>query len=375
MSAGAPPVSGDLVVEMLPARHGDCLLVEWGTAGNRHRILVDAGPAGAYPAIAARLAELGAADLDLLVLTHIDADHIEGTILLVNDRELACTIEQIWYNGAPQLAEQLGAQQGEILGALIAERGLPWNAAFAGAAVRSTPVDAPLPSVQLGDGMLVTVLAPDADALSKLCDVWQEECRAAGLTFGSSAEALEELRRRPKLQPRQTYLAPPGTPRIAELARSRRGRDTSIANRSSIVLLLEWRGQRVLLAGDSTPAALVPPLRRLLAERGQDVLALSAFKLPHHGSAKNVDAEIVRLAPAEHYLFSSDGSYFGHPDDTAVATVLEYGAPATELIFNYDTPHTRQWNDAGLLADYRYRTRYPEPGTSGTRLLLRDLAR
>ena len=44
-------------------------------------------------------------------------------------------------------------------------------------------------------------------------------------------------------------------------ARDRLGRDTSVTNASSIVVLLEkGPDQRVLLAGDSTPGVLEPAL-------------------------------------------------------------------------------------------------------------------
>ena len=87
---------GQLDIEMLPARHGDAILLGWGVPGDRHHMLVDGGPAPAYPDVAGRLSELGEAGLDLLVLTHIDADHIEGTILLVNDADLKLRIGEVW---------------------------------------------------------------------------------------------------------------------------------------------------------------------------------------------------------------------------------------------------------------------------------------
>ena len=67
-------------IEMLPAAHGDCLWIEYGSGARVHRILIDGGPAHAYPALRERILHLpaDARRFELLVITHIDADHIEG---------------------------------------------------------------------------------------------------------------------------------------------------------------------------------------------------------------------------------------------------------------------------------------------------------
>jgi hypothetical protein len=360
-----------LVIEMLPARHGDCLLVEWGPGKPRHRMLIDAGPGPAYPGISGRLRELGVDRLDVVVLTHVDADHVEGLILLLNDRELDLAVGEVWYNGSPQLFRDLGAVQGELLGAVIATRELAWNTTFAGRTIGAGAPDAPLPRISVCGGLSVTVLGPDDGSLDRLRGEWIAACKEAGLTSGSTEEALQRLRDRPGLLPKHTYLAPPPILDVTELANQRQSWDTKVANRSSVVLLLEAGGRSALLAGDATPVALAAGVRRYLAEHEhRDRLQVDAFKLPHHGSARNVSREIVALVPAGHYLVSTDGGYFGHPDDAAVATVLFNAGQASELWFNYDTDRTRQWDDPRLYDRWAYRAHYPEPGTVGCRLEL-----
>jgi hypothetical protein len=362
----------DLSIEVLPARHGDSILLEWPDAASAdrptRRLLVDCGPARAYSDIAERLSQLGSPHLDLLVLTHIDADHIEGTILLVNDADLALNIGEVWYNGYPQLADELAAPHGEILGALISKRRLGWNTAFDAHAAKASDDGQPLCSVELPGDLKITVLGPARSDLHELRDHWLAACREAGLAVGSEEEALQLLHAKRRLNPKSSYLSGAKTPDVEKLARDRCGNDTKIANRSSIVLLVEYGHEAVLLAGDSTQSVLRPALERLVAERCIDRLDLTAFKLPHHGSANNITKEIVELAPADRYLFSTDGSYFDHPDDTAVATVIRYGRPGAELVFNYSNPRTRRWDLPPLRERYGYTTRYPQPGMSGIRL-------
>jgi hypothetical protein len=309
--------------------------------------------------------------LELLVLTHVDGDHVEGTILLVNDAAVGVDIREVWYNGPPQLTRELGPVQGEILGSLLACRAIPWNARFDGRAVFAD-ANAPLPMRELPGGLRLTVLAPSLVALSKLRDVWDQACREAGLAFGSVEDALAALRARPALAPEHAYLSGPPSIDIRELARTRLGTDTSVTNASSIVLLAEYGDTRILLAGDATPDSLGLAVRRLLAERAIDRLPLTAFKVPHHGSAKNITADLVRLLPAEHYLFSTDGSYYKHPDAAAVATVVEHGPPDANLVFNYATARSLMWDNDNLRGRYGYRLSYPEPGSHGARVVLKS---
>jgi beta-lactamase superfamily II metal-dependent hydrolase len=362
----------DLAIEVLPARHGDAILLEWpDTDGGDHatrRLLVDCGPAGAYTGIAQRLSELGPPRLDLLVLTHVDADHIEGTILLVNDAALALDIGEVWYNGYPQLADELAAPHGEILGALISQRGLPWNVAFCMRAAKASESGEPLTRIELPGGLALTVLAPAQSDLRALHDYWVPACKEAGLTVGSVEEALRLLHAKRKLNPRSSYLSDVPMPNVEQLARDRRGNDMKIPNRSSIVLLAEYKHRSVLLAGDSTPSVLRPALTRLLNERAIDRLELTDFKLPHHGSANNINREILQLAPAQRYLFSTDGSYFNHPDDTAVASVIRHGRRGAQLVFNYSNARTRRWDLPAVRDRYGYTTRYPEPDATGVRV-------
>jgi beta-lactamase superfamily II metal-dependent hydrolase len=364
----AAPTPRELVFEVLPAREGDALLLTWGLSNDRHRMLVDVGPAPAYDDLRPRLTEVAReGPIDLLVMTHIDKDHIEGAILLTNDAEVNLTIREVWFNGSGQLVPELNALHGEIFSKNLRKRRIPWNVRFDRGPVCATAAERP--ARKLPGGLQVTVLGPDRAMLPALRDHWDEVCIEAGLKYGTLDEALDALRRRRKLEPdHDPFLGRPDPPDVEDLASRRPDPDTAIANRSSIVLMVEYGDRRLLLAGDATPSSLTAAVKGLLEERGLPELPLTVFKLPHHGSARNLTKELVRLLPAEHYVFSSDGRQFPHPDDTAVAIVLQRRRPGAELVFNYRNPRTRKWDDDRLEAVYHYRVRYPEPGQPGVRI-------
>jgi hypothetical protein len=357
--------AGPLELELLPARHGDSVLLTWGPPVDRHHLLIDGGPASAYAAVSARLRRVASeGSLDLLVLTHVDADHIEGALLLTNDADLNLDIAEYWFNGPAQISPKLGGAQGEMLAALISGRGIPLNAAFSRAPVWA-PYDKPLPVRTLDGGLTLTVLGPDDKALKALRKAWRPTLEGEGLFFDSEADALSALRARAGLLPAKTFLGSRKPRGVSDLLQEKSTEDTAPANRSSIVLLAEYAGNTILLPGDSTPATLLAGVHRLLAERQAKRLDLTAFKLPHHGSTRNITARLLDLLPSDHYLFSSDGAKFKHPDDAGVAKCLAYGKTGSTLVFNYRNPRTLRWQHSDDLKPRKNSTLFPPAGGEG----------
>jgi hypothetical protein len=245
----------------------------------------------------------------------------------------------------------------------LEERGIPWNAAFSSAAVQRRG-GSRLPRVELPDGLTLTVLAPDETALRTLRQVWEKECRTAGIAPGSTRDALELVAASRRLNPLDTYLDG-GLDVEGLAAQPETKEDGSAPNASSIVLLAEYGGRSVLLAGDSTPTVLTAGVERLLAERNRPVLNVDAFKLPHHGSRYNVTRDVLQLVRSPIYLVSTDGKYFGHPDPAAVARLIVHGQRGSRIVFNYRTDLTGSWSDQSLMERYGYEAEYPREAAEG----------
>jgi hypothetical protein len=371
-------------IEMLPAAHGDSLWIEYGSGRDVHRILIDGGPAHAYPALRQRILHLPAGErrFDLLVITHIDADHIEGIIRLLLDAEaLDCHFDRIWFNGRDQLdavpdpaGAPLGGLQGEYLGMLIADyeqrTGTQvWNLGFAKRLAAIDRKAAALPVVELPGDCRLTLLSPDFDRLLDLKDNWAKELKAARMGSGNIAQLRQRLADSRSLRPLGDVLGaeddfdfdlPASDETDIDLADTLGrgtgepgadapfGGDTSRANGSSIALLLEYPATkpevRFLLAGDAWASVLETSLTGLLAPGAR--LAVDGFKLPHHGSVANISETLLGKLKCSNYLVSTNGAIFGHPHARCVELLLKAHAAQGKprLHFNYLVASTEAWS-------------------------------
>jgi len=165
-----------IIIEMIPAQEGDCILIT--LEKEDIRILMDGGPAITYKnVLKQKLQQLKANGkcIDLLIVTHIDNDHIGGILELLkengtSEESLIIPIKNIWHNSyrhlqfdkkeqplgipeqrilsqytmaseaqelsdANQKDKNISATQGTTLAALLLAGGYSWNQSFDGKAV------------------------------------------------------------------------------------------------------------------------------------------------------------------------------------------------------------------------------------------------
>lgn len=324
-------------IEMLPAAHGDCLWLTYGPAERPRHVLIDGGPEATAPLLQQRIqkeiARAGSLHLELVVVTHIDADHIQGILALLEAPPEGLTIGDVWFNGYHHLQSSslLGGVDGERLSAALSREGSPpWNEAFGGEAVVVPAVGA-LPERSLAGGLHLTLLSPTRKELTALAPVWAAEVRKAGLEPGVGVRQPDH----PDLLGRKDSW-PPNIPVLAQQSATS---DGSKSNASSIAFIAEYDGRRCLFGADAKPGVLVAGLQRLAGSK----VRLDAIKLPHHGSAVNLNKTLLSLIECGTYLISTSGAIFAHPDHAALARVLTYGGPAPRLVFNYRSLTTSDW--------------------------------
>lgn len=345
-------------VKFLPARFGDSIWIEYGDEQAPHRVLIDGGTAGTRRDIQQLLDALPPEQrrFELVVITHIDRDHIEGILGLLEQADLGFEVGEVWFNGWFHLPDKpgavpFGAVQGERLSGALLDHKLPWNRSF-GEKAACIPETRDLPVVELPGGLKLTLLSPTLEKLIELKPIWEKEVREAHLEPGFGI--LEEEG--------AVEFGLPILPDVESLANSPFEADASEANGSSLALLVEVEGKRIALTGDAHADILLESLERL--SPGERV-RLDLYKLSHHGSKFTTDRGLLEKLDCSLYVFSTNGSIFHHPDQETVARVIVAGGDHPKLVFNYRTKHNDIWNDEELKQRHGYTVRYPAGSEQG----------
>lgn len=359
---------------MYPAKNGDAFLID--AAGTY--ILIDAGYTSTFTEHISQdltcLSQAGS-HLNLVVSTHIDADHIGGILEFIELNGLPSArsiigIDEVWHNslrslstptGSPESSQDLSllqavqrrgipkdtgpsanpisAKQGSSLARLLRERGYLWNSGDGTGCIASRSQVRDLPN-----GVQVQVIGPPVARLEALRDWWMREMRRLGYRGSAQASDLTddayEMWCVSAPQPSPAVAAPISANSVRTLDDAY-APDTSIPNGSSIALIICTGGKSMLLLGDAWADDVVAELKRLQTTAG--TLTFDAIKVSHHGSLHNTSVELLSLVDAPCYLISSDASRHGHPDFEVLAEIVDRPANFERRVyFNYETPVSRR---------------------------------
>jgi hypothetical protein len=326
-------------LEALRAKHGDSLIVHFGDADAPRFLVIDGGPSGVYKdafrprldALASRFAQGSKLPLDIVMVSHLDDDHIRGILdlsgkLLETRRtqQPPFKVGTLWHNAfddivgndAPELATaiaeapaRIAAAAGEASAwvgestAVVANvpqgrrlrddaQGLGWevNKQF-GAGLVMAPAEGAR-TEHIGS-LKITVVGPMQDEVERLQDEWDAQLKK--LKIATRADEAARI---------AAYL------------------DRSVYNLSSLVCLAEFGGKRMLLTGDARGDRICAGLRRANLLPDDEPLAVDILKLPHHGSDRNVDSDFFERIRADHYVASGDGKY-DNPSPATIAMIVD----------------------------------------------------
>lgn len=315
------------------ALKGDCLILHYGSKKDPGLILIDGGPANVYkPHLKPRLAEIRTArgldtnaslPVDLLMVSHIDDDHIKGVLELTKElldakaaqRPLSLKIKGVWHNTFDDI---VGNTPKELTASITAQFGtasISEDADVDGLDRESAKV---LASVSQGFRLrddtrgLKLPINPQFDGKLVLAKKKGKKVAIGkGLTFTVVGPMNEEVL---KLQAdHDAFLKNKEEDETdGPLAAFS---DTSVANLSSLVVLAEVEKKRILFTGDARGDKVLEGLELvgLLKADGESKLDIDILKGPHHGSDRNVEPIFFRRIVAKHYVFSGNGEY-GNPE-------------------------------------------------------------
>lgn len=371
-------------LKMYPARNGDAFLIR-ENATKPIAILIDGGYASTFQTYIfpdlTHLAKLGYS-LDLVVATHVDADHVAGLLAFfkLNGNFQApeiIQVEDVWHNslrslsftteadsntspededllveirrrGYPMPAEpliepvEISARQGSSLAALLLGGGYRWNTGDGTRSINST--DTPL--FELRQDVRLRVIGPPVARFEQLHRRWIAELRRMGFAgnigatevFDDAFEfhcAFEDLHAGVRVEP--TALSASASRGLYEAYLS----DNSVTNGSSISLIVEVGSSRLLLLGDSWAEDIEAALRTL--PNTVSPMMFDVIKISHHGSLHNTSPELLELIDAPVFLISSNGERHSHPHLEVLKAIVDRPADfQRHLHFNYTTPASQQ---------------------------------
>lgn len=326
-----------LQLKIVQARFGDCFLLIFGDTKTPAYILIDGGPGGVYPEfLRNELVSINASGgvLEKVVLTHIDADHIVGLLDLTEElKENAADgagplvkIKELWFNSfsdtigksnsiKPLLQQMLaGVHQ---LGSVMPHSDLALQSIFQGDTLRRNALLLNIPVNETFGGRIITL-----DTVTE--PLMLENLK---LTFiGPTRSNLETL------QKEWMEWIDKNRNRILSGDRELlRQMDGSVPNLSSVMFLAEADGKRLLFTGDGRGDFILEGLKTAGLLNADGSVHLDVFKVPHHGSIRNVPDGFFEKVMADIYIISADGRH-GNPDyDTLVCLVEAASAQGRKI--------------------------------------------
>ena len=325
------------ILEALPARKGDCLLLRYGKKGNPRLIVIDGGPSGVYgPSLQPRLTELKVAQkiaadeplpIDLVIISHIDDDHIAGILEMTrelveekdNQQPPSYEVAGIWHNTFDDI---IGSTPGELQASLSTRFG---TASTADAVLARSPalsLDAAKILASVGQGRQLR------DDIKKLKVPLNEafDGELAMLVGGSSTmtlkmgDGLEFI----VVGPMKAQLQKLQKEHDAWLKKQKKAKkdpeaalaafiDQSAPNLSSIVIHATSGGKSILLTGDARGDFIMEGLMAAGLMTKNKPYKVDVLKVPHHGSDNNVDQDFFEKVQATDYVFSGNGEH-GNPE-------------------------------------------------------------
>lgn len=376
-------------VEVIKASEGDCFFLSFTFESSNFNMMIDSGPGKCWRnELCTFLDSINAAGkrINVLLITHIDTDHIGGAIKLFAEDKYCNMVDEVWYNGLPQITNTIAStatedeeyafsrlksmhyysadapngpisvRQAQALSDLLRKKHIPVNIPANGSAITSLTH-----SVRLSDNFQIDFLLPKADKLQELKTKFQVElykvCSRETFSTTPSAELAFEYTMLDESQISETVIpiaqSWPNLKSLQEWATAECCADKSKTNASSIAICIKFYDKKLLFLGDANSEDICDTLTTWATDFEQD-LFFDIVKLPHHGAAGN-NLDILNKIDARYFILSTDGVKFSHPSKETVAKIVSRPTTTTRhLIFNYKNEIFNLFSDASTQKQYDY---------------------
>lgn len=329
-------------IKPLESFHGDSILVSFDDKGTTRNILIDGGPGNTYSKPPKALKreiekiEKSGENIDLLVITHVDDDHIGGIIRIFEYEDPNLDkIQKVWFNSGDLISKFFktkvdpGRENPLILRSdpdMSIKQGITLENSLKKMNCWEREVIYSGRDTVRFYGSNINILSPNKKGLRKLNKKWEKEEEGEVDLAGDYTD----------------YKIP-----ISKLITRRFKEDKSVPNESSISFLFECQGKKILFLADAHPSVAAGSIKKL-GYSSRKKLELDMVKIAHHGSRRNISPGLLKLIKCRNYLISTNGKRYGLPDKEAMARIISANKKKTCIYFNYDIA-----GDIFLPEDYR----------------------
>jgi beta-lactamase superfamily II metal-dependent hydrolase len=297
-------------LHVVQAEYGDCFILESKSGKDSVKILIDGGPYQTFekhlkPTIQKILLN---DKFDLMVLSHIDTDHIIGLLDLLDEiknqredgkKELA-KVEKIWHNSFNDLFE-FNEEPKKLVGNIFSAKNMvPGSSIGESLVMKGFQQGTDLTKLAK---MLKIPINPDFDRIIVVSDkIRSVRLKNIGIVLlGPSKKNVDKLRKEwnkwssKKKNIDGTLIA------LLELV------DKSVPNLASITFLAKIKNRKILFTGDGLGYDIVDILSKnhMLDKNGK--FHVDVLKVPHHGSDRNSSPEFFDTINANYYIISANG--------------------------------------------------------------------
>ncbi|WP_196268561.1 MBL fold metallo-hydrolase [Pontibacter rufus] len=348
-----------MIVKFLQAQNGDSTLICYtDDNGIKRNIIIDAGMDATYfnPATNT-FGELKTEidgikgrneNIDLLILTHIDNDHICGFLNLFQmDAEITNFIKKVWFNSGKLIAEKLKEEENIALAMVMhnpctVSTGVSEGIDFEDFLLKFKFWERELiisgQEHQLYDAKF-EILGPTIPQLRKLLKEYHDKTQDDVYTGTRGNDWETDV---------TTFIEEEGP-------KYRFSQDNSVKNGSSISFILTIQGKKFVFLSDSHPKPVTMALAKL-GHNAETPLPVEFIKLSHHGSKANTDSKILSAFTTDHYMISTDSTGHGHPHKRTLSRIIARN-PNAIFHFNYDEVRNRIFNYSDR-ENYNIRARF-----------------
>ena len=382
MDRGSYQILYQMNLNVLQAAYGDCMILKSGSQSkssqtNSHHFLIDGGPASTYNiGLKEELQRIGekGGRVDLLIVSHVDNDHINGLLKLMQDLSLqkkgnnrwTIEIDALWYNAFSRtIGQRIEVRLRDLLSNT---RTVFKNRSRTQVTARGIREGHDL--YQYAHDLAIeinpqfnneTIIVTDKPKELKFGDI-------KFLVIGPTRKNLEDLRKQwlDWLDKHEKALRTRADYRLAVQA------DKSIPNLSSIMFLAKEDDDTILFTGDGLGEHVIYGLKqaRLLGSSGS--VHVNILKLPHHGSDRNITRDFFTNVTADKYLISANGR-----DDNPSFLTLSWIAETAkeqhrqvEIILTNNTSNVERFVKKYPKDEYGYKLKLMKKGSHSMNLRL-----